>query len=89
MAVLIVDTERDTDRVARYLSGGSVDGAIIVSARAHDPVARVVERLRLPAAFVGHPPGASSAAFVGHRQSRIRSRDHRAADGNGRVRASG
>lgn len=64
MAVLIVDTDRDTDRVARYLSGGAVDGAIIVSARAHDPVARVVERLRLPAAFVGHPPGASSAAFV-------------------------
>jgi DNA-binding LacI/PurR family transcriptional regulator len=64
MAVLIVDTERDTDRVARYLSGGSVDGAIIVSARAHDPIARVVERLRLPAAFVGHPPGATSAAFV-------------------------
>lgn len=64
MAVLIVDSERDTDRVARYLSGGSVDGAIIVSARAHDPIARVVERLRLPAAFVGHPPGATSAAFV-------------------------
>lgn len=64
MAVLIVDSERDTDRVARYLSGGAVDGAIIVSARANDPVGRVVERLRLPAAFVGHPPGATSAAFV-------------------------
>lgn len=64
MAVLIVDSERDTERVARYLSGGSVDGVIIVSARAYDPVARVVERLRLPAAFVGHPPGATSAAFV-------------------------
>jgi DNA-binding LacI/PurR family transcriptional regulator len=64
MAVLIVDSDRDTERVARYLSGGSVDGAIIVSARANDPIARVVERLRLPAAFVGHPPGASSAAFV-------------------------
>lgn len=64
MAVLIVDSERDTERVARYLSGGSVDGVIIVSARAHDPIAGVVERLRLPAAFVGHPPGATSAAFV-------------------------
>lgn len=65
MAVLIVDTERDTDRVARYLSGGLVDGVIIVSARADDPITRVVERLQLPAAYVGHPPGAaSSAAFV-------------------------
>ncbi|WP_438854288.1 LacI family DNA-binding transcriptional regulator [Agromyces sp. M3QZ16-3] len=65
MAVLIVDTERDTDRVARYLSGGLVDGVIIVSARADDPVTRVVERLQLPAAYVGHPPGAAaSASFV-------------------------
>ncbi|RXZ45186.1 LacI family DNA-binding transcriptional regulator [Agromyces binzhouensis] len=65
MAVLIVDTERDTDRVARYLSGGLVDGVIIVSARADDPVTRVVDRLRLPAAYVGHPPGAAgSASFV-------------------------
>lgn len=65
MAVLIVDTERDTDRVARYLSGGLVDGVIIVSARADDPITRVVERLQLPAAYVGHPPGAAStASFV-------------------------
>ncbi|MGC5171521.1 LacI family DNA-binding transcriptional regulator [Micromonospora sp. DT81.3] len=64
MAVLIIDTDRDTDRVARYLSGGAVDGAIVVSARAYDPIGRVLERLRLPAAFVGHPPGAASAAFV-------------------------
>ncbi len=65
MAVLIVDSERDTDRVARYLSGGLVDGVIIVSARADDPITRVVERLQLPAAYVGHPPGAAgSASFV-------------------------
>jgi DNA-binding LacI/PurR family transcriptional regulator len=65
MAVLIVDTVRDTDRVARYLSGGLVDGVIIVSARADDPITRVVERLHLPAAYVGHPHGAaSSASFV-------------------------
>ena len=38
MVVLIVDSERDTDRVARYLSGGFVDGVIIVSARANDPI---------------------------------------------------
>jgi DNA-binding LacI/PurR family transcriptional regulator len=65
MAVLIIDTVRDTDRVARYLSGGLVDGVIIVSARTDDPITQVVERLRLPAAYVGHPPGAAStASFV-------------------------
>jgi DNA-binding LacI/PurR family transcriptional regulator len=64
MAVLIADSERDTDRVARYLSGGFVDGVIIVSARANDPITRVIDRLSLPAAYVGHPPGAATASFV-------------------------
>ncbi len=66
MVNLVVDSARDTERVARYLSGGSVDGAIIVSARTHDPIIRVVADLALPASFVGHPrdlrPG---IAFVG------------------------
>lgn len=65
MAVLIVDTERDTDRVARYLSGGFVEGAVVVSARAADPISQVIDRLELPAAYVGHPPDApASASFV-------------------------
>lgn len=65
MVCLIVDSERDTDRVARYLGGGFVDGVIIVSARENDPITRVVERLRLPAVYVGHPPGLISAAYIG------------------------
>lgn len=65
MVVLIVDSERDTDRVARYLSGGFVEGVVIVSARAHDPISAVVDRLELPAAYVGRPPDApKSASFV-------------------------
>jgi DNA-binding LacI/PurR family transcriptional regulator len=65
MAVLIVDSERDTDRVARYLSGGFVEGVVVVSARAADPISRVIDRLELPAAYVGHPAGApASASFV-------------------------
>ncbi|WP_336629744.1 MULTISPECIES: LacI family DNA-binding transcriptional regulator [unclassified Microbacterium] len=64
MVCLIVDSERDTDRVSRYLSGGFVDGAIVVSARNRDPTLSVIERLALPAAFVGHPPGIT-APFVG------------------------
>ena len=85
---LIVDSERDTDRVARYLSGGSVDGAIIVSARAYDPDgARRCERLGLPAAFVGHPPGVDVAAFVGDRQPRRRR--GRSPSGSSRRAASG
>ena len=55
MVNLVVDSERDTARISRYLSGGFVDGAIIVSARSHDPIIQVVGSLALPSAFVGHP----------------------------------
>lgn len=65
MAVLVVDSDRDTDRVARYLSGGFVEGVVIVSARSQDPISDVIDRLELPAAYVGHPPDApESASFV-------------------------
>jgi len=61
MVSLIVDSDRDTHRVARYLNSGFVDGAIVVSARENDPVSRIVENLRIPAVFVGHPLGVDSA----------------------------
>ncbi len=65
MVCLIIDSERDTERVARYLSGGFVDGVIIVSARQNDPITRVIEKSALPAAFVGHPPDLRRLPFVG------------------------
>lgn len=64
MVSLVVDSDRDTDRVARYLSGGFVDAAIIISARSDDPITRVVQRLELPVVYVGHPPGVT-ASWVG------------------------
>ena len=65
MVLLIVDSERDTERVSRYLSGSYADGVIMVSARTHDPIIRVIEKIGLPATFVGHPPDATRMAFVG------------------------
>jgi DNA-binding LacI/PurR family transcriptional regulator len=65
MVSLVIDSDRDTDRVARYLSGGFVDGAIIVSARYNDPITRVIERMQIPATFVGHPPDLRELPFVG------------------------
>lgn len=66
MVSLVVESARDTERVARYLSGGFVDGAIVVSARTRDPIIKVIAELALPAAFVGHPPDLSdSIPFVG------------------------
>ncbi|MFF3026670.1 LacI family DNA-binding transcriptional regulator [Microbacterium sp. NPDC057944] len=64
MVCLVVDSVRDTERVARYLNGGFVDGAVIVSARTQDPITKAVMRLDLPVAYVGHPPDVD-AAWVG------------------------
>ncbi|WP_396668724.1 LacI family DNA-binding transcriptional regulator [Microbacterium sp. R86528] len=64
MSTLIADTPRDVDRLARYLSGGLIDGVIIVSARVGDPITEAVARLDLPATFVGRPRDIGSAASV-------------------------
>lgn len=66
MVSLVIDSHRDTQRVGRYLRGGFVDGAIIVSARSHDPITRLIAQTGLPATFVGHPPDLDdSIPFVG------------------------
>jgi DNA-binding LacI/PurR family transcriptional regulator len=62
---LVIDSERDSHRVAEYLTGGFVDGVIIVSARAHDPIAKVVSQIGIPAAFVGHPVDIEGIPYVG------------------------
>ncbi|MEO7018427.1 MAG: LacI family DNA-binding transcriptional regulator [Leifsonia sp.] len=62
---LIIDSSRDSDRVAEYLRGGFVDGVIIISARVGDPIARAVASMGIPAAFVGHPPDIQGIAYVG------------------------
>ena len=65
MVSLVIESDRDTERVARYLSGGFVDGVVVVSAREQDPITRVIERLDLPAAFVGHPQDLRELPYVG------------------------
>ncbi|MGO4533394.1 LacI family DNA-binding transcriptional regulator [Leifsonia sp. 2MCAF36] len=65
LVTLIIESERDSDRVAEYLGGGFVDGVIIISARAKDPIGRAVAGMGLPAVFVGHPPGIEDIAYVG------------------------
>jgi len=62
---LVIDSDRDSHRVAEYLTGGFVDGVIIVSARAHDPIAKVVSQIKIPAAFVGHPVDIEGIPYVG------------------------
>jgi DNA-binding LacI/PurR family transcriptional regulator len=65
MTTLVIDSADDTDRISHYLSGGVVDGIIVVSARRNDPLTAVIRRLGLPAAYVGHPPDVDDIPFVG------------------------
>lgn len=64
LSCLIADSSRDVERLARYLSGGLIDGVIVVSAREADPITRAVADLGIPAAFVGHPHDIGEAAHV-------------------------
>lgn len=61
---LIIDTDRDTERVVSYLGGGFVDGAIVVSAREDDPIADALQRLRIPTVLVGRPDTAPELPSV-------------------------
>lgn len=65
LVLLVIDSDRDSDRVAEYLRGGFVDGVVIISARAGDPIARAVAKMGIAAAFVGHPPDISGIPYVG------------------------
>ncbi len=64
LVTLIIDSDRDSHRVADYLRGGLVDGVVIVSARASDPIAAAVADIGLPAAFVGHPDGTPDLPYA-------------------------
>ena len=53
--LLFVDEPDDYARVADYLGGGHVDGAILFSLRPGDRMPEMVDRLALPAVFGGRP----------------------------------
>ena len=54
----------DEARLARYLAGGHVDGALLVSLHGDDPLpARLLER-GLPVVVGGRPPGDTAVSYV-------------------------
>lgn len=62
---IVIDTDRDSQRVTGYLGGGFVDGAIIVSAREGDPISQAIADLRLPAVMIGRPDNQPRLPWVG------------------------
>jgi len=65
LVCLIIGSDRDSARVAEFVRGGLVDGAIIVSAREHDAIAVAIAQTGMPAVMVGHPSDVPTIPYVG------------------------
>ena len=55
MVLLLVHRPDDHVRIARYLSGGHVDGALVLAPHLDDPLPEAVRDLPLPIVFGGRP----------------------------------
>jgi DNA-binding LacI/PurR family transcriptional regulator len=55
LVLLLVEGPEDYDRVGRYLAGGHVDGALVFSLHADDPLPGIIRRIGLPTVFGGRP----------------------------------
>ncbi|MCZ4124489.1 LacI family DNA-binding transcriptional regulator [Streptomyces sp. H39-S7] len=55
LVLLLVEGTADYDRVGRYLAGGHVDGALIFSLHAHDPLPELARKAGIPTVFGGRP----------------------------------
>nr|WP_240969365.1 LacI family DNA-binding transcriptional regulator [Streptomyces sp. HNM0575] len=60
LLLMMLEREKDYQRIGRYLSAGHVDGALMFSLHGDDPLPSVAYRTGLPAVFGGRPgwPGA-------------------------------
>ncbi|MGR8007172.1 LacI family DNA-binding transcriptional regulator [Streptomyces hypolithicus] len=64
LVLLWVEGPGDYDRIARYLGGGHVDGALAFSLHNDDELPAVMGRVKLPAVFGGRPGWAGAPAQV-------------------------
>lgn len=63
--LLFIEEQDDYPRVCNFLGGGHVDGALLFSLRADDPLPDMVEQMGLPAVFGGRPlPGSGHRSDV-------------------------
>ncbi|MFD3655663.1 LacI family DNA-binding transcriptional regulator [Streptomyces sp. NPDC058620] len=69
LVLLIVEGPDDFERVARYLSGGHVDGALAFSLHTDDPLPAITRRAGVPTVYGGRPswsaaPGDRAVPYV-------------------------
>jgi DNA-binding LacI/PurR family transcriptional regulator len=63
--LLVIARPGESERTARYLRAGHVDGAIVVSHHRDDAIDHALQASRLPTVFIGRPlVGGESAAVV-------------------------
>ncbi|MEU9242905.1 LacI family DNA-binding transcriptional regulator [Streptomyces sp. NPDC048385] len=67
LVLLLTEGRDDHARVARYLAGGHVDGALVFSLHLDDPLPGLIEGAAVPTVFGGRPGwggGSNSAVYV-------------------------
>jgi DNA-binding LacI/PurR family transcriptional regulator len=68
LVLLMVQDDADRERVERHLVLGGTDGALVLSARAHDPLAPRLVAAGIPCVVAGRPPadgpGPATVGFV-------------------------
>jgi len=78
--LLLTGGDDDHDRIARYLAGGHVDGAIVLSVHRTDPLGPALRGLPIPVMFGGHPwadeLGAAGSIDVDQRDGARRAVEH-------------
>ncbi|MFF0745427.1 LacI family DNA-binding transcriptional regulator [Streptomyces sp. NPDC004111] len=55
LVLLLMDGPEDAERIARYLSGGHVDGVLAFSLHTDDPLPEITRRAGIPAVYGGRP----------------------------------
>ena len=64
LILLMPDTAADESRTADYLTAGHVDGALLVSLHADDPLPARLAAAGIPLVLVGRPPKGTKASYV-------------------------
>ena len=85
--VLLMPEHGDEARTIRYLTGGHVDGALLVSLHGDDPIPGALAESGVPVVFVGRPPAGAEVSYVDvdNRQGGRRATRHLLETGRDRV----
>ncbi|MFI2290982.1 LacI family DNA-binding transcriptional regulator [Streptomyces niveus] len=64
MMLMLADDAASRDQLLSYLRQGHVDGIVLISSHANDPLPRLVHETRLPAVLAGRPGQPSPLTYV-------------------------